>query len=126
MTLAYLPHTNMIYRQDRLYARLHNATASVSKMPIMAPPTSNGKPPPNFPATKGEFEHLTSCVTFHSRLLPWTASPEYEFDLFRRFDYIGERYEALLKAYGQPLPKGPGPLVDIRRQALRVFCGLPA
>ncbi|EIM89641.1 uncharacterized protein STEHIDRAFT_153486 [Stereum hirsutum FP-91666 SS1] len=83
--------------QDRLYARLHNATASVSKMPIMAPPTANGKPLPNFPATKGEFEHLTR-----------------------------ERYEALLKAYGQPLLKAPGPLVDARRQALRVFIGLPA
>ncbi|KII84167.1 hypothetical protein PLICRDRAFT_702107 [Plicaturopsis crispa FD-325 SS-3] len=57
----------------RLYARLHNATATVSKMPIMAPAMANGKPPPNFPATKGEFEHLTK-----------------------------ERYEGILKSYGLP------------------------
>ncbi|THH18876.1 hypothetical protein EW146_g2166 [Bondarzewia mesenterica] len=79
--------------QERLYARLHNATVTVSKMPIMAPPTAAGKAPPNFPATKGEFEHLTK-----------------------------ERYEAILKAYGQPV-KGD---THARREALRVFLGLPA
>lgn len=36
----------------------------------------------------------------------------------------GERYEAILKAYGQPIPKGP--LTETRKDALRVFCGLPA
>lgn len=135
VSLIHLHHQNLtsayrdIHRQDRLYARLHNATASVSKMPIMAPPTANGKPLPNFPATKGEFEHLTSCVTFHFRFLASTASLSMistAVDLFQRVDYIGERYEALLKAYGQPLLKAPGPLVDARRQALRVFIGLPA
>jgi len=78
---------------DRLYARLRNATVTVSKMPILAPPTAGGKPPQNFPATKGEFEHLTK-----------------------------ERYEAILKAYGQPI-KGD---TNAKRQALRVFIGLPA
>lgn len=56
--------------QDRLYSRLHNATASIPKMSIMAPATASGKPPPNFPATKGEFEHLTSCVSFTFLLCP--------------------------------------------------------
>lgn len=43
-------------------------------MPIMALPTASGKPPPDHPNTKGEFEHLTK-----------------------------ERYEGLLKAYDQPI-----------------------
>ncbi|OSD00753.1 hypothetical protein PYCCODRAFT_1437097 [Trametes coccinea BRFM310] len=60
--------------QQRLYARLHNATVTLNKQPIKAPIGANGKVPPNFPNTKGEFEHLTK-----------------------------ERYEALLKAYNVPL-----------------------
>ncbi|KAI8996232.1 hypothetical protein BD414DRAFT_477183 [Trametes punicea] len=60
--------------QQRLYARLHNATVTVNKLPIQAPIAANGKIPPNFPSTKGEFEHLTK-----------------------------ERYEALLKAYNLPI-----------------------
>ncbi|KAJ8519134.1 hypothetical protein ONZ45_g3861 [Pleurotus djamor] len=60
--------------QSRLYPRLLNATASVSKMPIKHLPTASGKPPPNFPATKGEFEHLTR-----------------------------ERYEEIMKVYDIPL-----------------------
>ncbi|KAI0262818.1 hypothetical protein BC834DRAFT_376215 [Gloeopeniophorella convolvens] len=80
--------------QDRLYARLHNSRVTVSKMPIMVLPTATGKPPPNYPSTKGEFEHLTK-----------------------------ERYEALLKAYGQPVLKGD---TAAKREALRVFIGLPA
>ncbi|KAH9915935.1 uncharacterized protein BXZ73DRAFT_54048 [Epithele typhae] len=59
--------------QSRLYARLHNATITSNKMTIMAPATAAGKAPPNFPTTKGEFEHLTK-----------------------------ERYEAILKAYNVP------------------------
>ncbi|KAA1477632.1 hypothetical protein DENSPDRAFT_616842 [Dentipellis sp. KUC8613] len=78
--------------QDRLYARLRNAAVTVYKMPIVPLPTATGKPPQNFPATKGEFEHLTK-----------------------------ERYEAILKAYGQPI-KGD---TNAKRQALRVFIGLP-
>ncbi|KAH8988418.1 hypothetical protein EDB92DRAFT_1948085 [Lactarius akahatsu] len=79
--------------QDRLYARLHNSRATVSKMSIMALPTASGKPPPNHPNTKGEFEHLTK-----------------------------ERYEALLKAYDQPIQGDTA----AKREALRVFLGLPA
>ncbi|KAI9058635.1 hypothetical protein FKP32DRAFT_1596930 [Trametes sanguinea] len=60
--------------QQRLYARLHNATVTLNKQQIKAPIAANGKIPPNFPSTKGEFEHLTK-----------------------------ERYEALLKAYNVPI-----------------------
>ncbi|KAL0945221.1 hypothetical protein HGRIS_000733 [Hohenbuehelia grisea] len=60
--------------QLRLYPRLLNATVTVSKMPIKALPTAGGKPPLNFPATRGEFEHLTK-----------------------------ERYEDILKAYELPI-----------------------
>ncbi|KAI0369585.1 hypothetical protein BV20DRAFT_1036469 [Pilatotrama ljubarskyi] len=60
--------------QARLYARMHNASVTVNKQPIRAPVLANGKTPPNFPATKGEFEHLTK-----------------------------ERYEALLKGYNLPV-----------------------
>ncbi|KAH9023318.1 hypothetical protein EDB84DRAFT_1440999 [Lactarius hengduanensis] len=79
--------------QDRLYARLHNSRATVYKMAIMALPTASGKPPPNHPNTKGEFEHLTK-----------------------------ERYEALLKAYDQPIQGDTA----AKREALRMFLGLPA
>ncbi|KAF4568610.1 hypothetical protein EYR40_009984 [Pleurotus pulmonarius] len=60
--------------QSRLYPRLLNSTASMSKMSIQPLPTASGKPPPNFPATKGEYEHLTK-----------------------------ERYEDIMKAYGLPI-----------------------
>ncbi|KLO15636.1 hypothetical protein SCHPADRAFT_824463 [Schizopora paradoxa] len=60
--------------QQRLPARLHNSMVTVSKMAIKALIMANGKPPPQFPATRGEFEHLTK-----------------------------ERYEALLKSYDIPL-----------------------
>jgi len=43
-------------------------------MGLKAPVGSDGKPPPNFPSTRGEFEHITK-----------------------------ERYEAILKAYGLPI-----------------------
>ncbi|KAI0312235.1 hypothetical protein OF83DRAFT_1147047 [Amylostereum chailletii] len=79
--------------QTRLYARLHNSHQTITKMPILPLPTASGKPPPNFPATKGEFEHVTR-----------------------------ERYEALLKAYGQT-PKGD---TNAKREALRIFIGLAA
>jgi len=45
--------------QLRLPARLHNATCHQYPMLIKAPPISAGKLPKNFPATRGEFEHLT-------------------------------------------------------------------
>ncbi|EMD31089.1 hypothetical protein CERSUDRAFT_120136 [Gelatoporia subvermispora B] len=77
--------------QARLYARLMNATVTVNKMPIKALPMANGKPPQNFPVTKGEFEHLTK-----------------------------ERYEQLLKSYGQPI-KGD---TNAKREAVREFIGL--
>jgi len=60
--------------QARLYSRLHNACVTLNKHPIKSLPMANGKPPINFPATKGEFEHLTK-----------------------------ERYEAILKSYNQPV-----------------------
>lgn len=60
--------------QGRLYARLQNSRVTVAKMPIMALPTVSGKPPPDHPRTKGEFEHLTK-----------------------------ERYDGLLQAYDQPI-----------------------
>ncbi|PIL25654.1 hypothetical protein GSI_11404 [Ganoderma sinense ZZ0214-1] len=62
--------------QARLYARLHNATVTSNKMAIKALMMANGKPPQNFPNTKGEFEHLTK-----------------------------ERYEHILKSY-DVVPKG--------------------
>ncbi|KAF9494727.1 hypothetical protein BDN71DRAFT_1590228 [Pleurotus eryngii] len=46
--------------QSRLYPRLLNSSESMSKMSIQPLSTANGKPPPNFPVTKGEYEHLTS------------------------------------------------------------------
>jgi len=45
--------------QLRLPARLHNATCHQYPMLIKSPPISAGKMPKNFPATRGEFEHLT-------------------------------------------------------------------
>ncbi|EIW76873.1 hypothetical protein CONPUDRAFT_168607 [Coniophora puteana RWD-64-598 SS2] len=60
--------------QERLPARLHNSRATYLKYKIKQPVTANGKPAPNFPMSRGEFEHITK-----------------------------ERYEAILKAYGLPL-----------------------
>ncbi|EPQ50296.1 hypothetical protein GLOTRDRAFT_82505 [Gloeophyllum trabeum ATCC 11539] len=60
--------------QQRLYARLCNASIRHQTATVKAPPTANGKPAPNFPGTKGEFEHLTK-----------------------------ERYEGLMKAFGIPI-----------------------
>lgn len=60
--------------QQRLPARLNNSRCSVLNTPLKAPVANDGKPPPNFPATRGEFEHITK-----------------------------ERYEGILKAYGLPL-----------------------
>ncbi|KAL5525101.1 hypothetical protein ACEPAF_8970 [Sanghuangporus sanghuang] len=60
--------------QQRLPARLHNALATVSKGAIKPVADNSGKNPPLFPATRGEFEHLTK-----------------------------ERYEGLMKAYGLPI-----------------------
>ena len=39
---------------------LQNSTITSNKQTLFALPMSNGKAPQNFPATKGEFEHLTS------------------------------------------------------------------
>ncbi|GJE96968.1 hypothetical protein PsYK624_131780 [Phanerochaete sordida] len=60
--------------QARLYARLLNSTITTNKMALTPLVMANGKTPQNFPATKGEFEHLTK-----------------------------ERYEFLLKSYNVPL-----------------------
>ncbi|TDL27043.1 hypothetical protein BD410DRAFT_783197 [Rickenella mellea] len=60
--------------QKRLPARLYNATVTVNKHAIKPIVMANGKFPQNFPATKGEFEHITK-----------------------------ERYEFLQKSYGLPI-----------------------
>ncbi|KIP01942.1 hypothetical protein PHLGIDRAFT_20569 [Phlebiopsis gigantea 11061_1 CR5-6] len=77
--------------QQRLYARLLNSTVMTNKVKLTPLVMANGKTPQNFPVTKGEFEHLTK-----------------------------ERYELLLKSYGQP-DKGD---TAAKRQALREFIGL--
>ncbi|KAI0683295.1 hypothetical protein BC835DRAFT_758648 [Cytidiella melzeri] len=60
--------------QARLYGRLQNSVVTSNKMRLTPLIMANGKIPQNFPATKGEFEHLTK-----------------------------ERYEHLLKSYGLPI-----------------------
>jgi len=45
--------------QLRMPARLHNSICQKSPNEIKAPPITPGKIPKNFPATRGEFEHLT-------------------------------------------------------------------
>ena len=64
--------------QARLYARLQNATIASNKQTIFALPTANGKTPGNYPATKGEFEHLTSTFAFLRnsvrKILTWPAT----------------------------------------------------
>ncbi|EJD04871.1 uncharacterized protein FOMMEDRAFT_166628 [Fomitiporia mediterranea MF3/22] len=60
--------------QQRLPARLHNAIVTVSKGAIKPIVDKSGKVPAQFPATRGEFEHLTR-----------------------------ERYEGMMKAYGLPI-----------------------
>lgn len=60
--------------QEQLPAKLQNALATKSLSPLKMPPMKNRKQPPNAPATRGEFEHLTK-----------------------------ERYEALMQAYGVPI-----------------------
>ena len=79
-------------------------------MPIMALTTASGKPPPDHPKTKGEFEHLTSTI-WHS------------FKIGRLLTYgTEERYEGLLRAYNQPVEGDTA----AKREALRIFLGLPA
>ncbi|KIK17509.1 hypothetical protein PISMIDRAFT_111279 [Pisolithus microcarpus 441] len=78
--------------QKRLPARLHNSRATSMKAPIVAPATSNGKLPPAFPTTRGEFEHITK-----------------------------ERYEGILRAYGQSV-KGD---TATKREVIREFLGIP-
>ena len=46
--------------QQRLPARLHNARITVSKDAIKPVIDKSGKVPAQFPATRGEFEHLIS------------------------------------------------------------------
>ena len=78
-------------------------------MAIKAPMTANGKPPVNFPNTKGEFEHLTSrfCPGTLLRMTSLISMPE-------------ERYEQILKSYNVPI-KGD---TNAKREALREFIGL--
>ncbi|KZV63437.1 hypothetical protein PENSPDRAFT_211478 [Peniophora sp. CONT] len=84
--------------QEQLYARLHNARATTNKSTIMAPVTAAGaKPPAGFPATRGEFEHLTR-----------------------------ERYEAILKAYNVPLRGDTAAKKEAARKTLGIPSGEPA
>lgn len=55
-----------ICSQARLYARLLNSTVTTNKMKLTPPVMANGKTPQNFPATRGEFEHLTSTSRYSS------------------------------------------------------------
>jgi hypothetical protein len=98
------------FSQDRLYARLQNSRVTVAKVPIMALPTVSRKPPPDYPRTKGEFEHLTS--TF---LLRWEAG-------YLSTSSAEERYDGLLQAYGQPIEGDTA----AKRETLRIFLALPA
>lgn len=72
---------------------------------------ANGKTPQNFPATRGEFEHLTSAYMLLARPGFWIDS---------EMECIEERYEFLMKSYGIPI-KGD---TAAKRQALREFIGL--
>jgi hypothetical protein len=49
-----------VLSQARMYPRLRNSVVTSNKMQITPLMMANGKIPQNFPATKGEFEHLTS------------------------------------------------------------------
>ncbi|KAI0712898.1 hypothetical protein C8Q72DRAFT_220379, partial [Fomitopsis betulina] len=80
------------FDQACLYPRMRNATIAHQKNAITPLPTADGKPIINFPGTKGEFEHLTK-----------------------------ERYEHILKSYGQPA-KGD---TAAKREATRQFLCLP-
>jgi hypothetical protein len=80
--------------------------------PLKAPVGTDGKPPPGFPATRGEFEHITSQCSFfpsvwNGPLIAWCD--------------LEERYESILKAYGLPI-KGD---TDAKREAVRTFVGIP-
>ncbi|VDB88352.1 unnamed protein product [Peniophora sp. CBMAI 1063] len=81
--------------QEQLYARLHNARATTNKSSVMAPATGS-KPPAGFPATRGEFEHLTR-----------------------------ERYEAILKAYNVPLRGDTAAKKEAARIVLGIPSGEP-
>jgi hypothetical protein len=77
---------------------------------------ANGKIPQNFPATKGEFEHLTSTYdTDKLRRPPLLFYPLTWFCLCTE-----ERYEHMMKSYGLPI-KGD---TAAKREALREFIGL--
>lgn len=75
---------------------------------------ANGKTPQNFPATRGEFEHLTSAYMLLARPVFSVTDGE--------LGCLEERYEFLMKSYGIPI-KGD---TAAKRQALREFIGLSA
>lgn len=83
---------------------------TVSKMAIKPLIMTNGKMPPQFPATRGEFEHLTSKLGLNKvrvccKLIAFTE----------------ERYEALMKSYDIPISGDTA----AKRDALRSFVGIP-
>ena len=80
-------------------------------MPIMALPTVSGKPPPDHPRTKGEFEHLTGTCFF--QMGGWVLTTS-------RTSSAEERYDGLLQAYDQPIEGDTA----TKREALRIFLGL--
>lgn len=84
-------------------------------MQIKAPPTKAGKPPPNFPSTKGEFEHLTSKSDIYSERCNLSVLNETN-------SIPEERYDGILKAYDITV-KGD---VTVYRERLRAFLGLSA
>lgn len=92
---------------------MRNATIAHQKNAITPLPTADGKPIINFPGTKGEFEHLTSTSV--------VRLPSVAFEKGAHVCCAEERYEHILKSYGQPA-KGD---TAAKREATRQFLCLP-
>ncbi|GBE86773.1 hypothetical protein SCP_1000150 [Sparassis crispa] len=75
--------------QQRLHARLMNSNITTKKETLKPVIGNNGKPPQNYPATKGEFEHITK-----------------------------ERYEEFMKAYGLPIKGDTNTKREVLREFL--------
>lgn len=107
--------------QERLPGRLQNALATKSLSPVKILPMKNRKFPSNFPATRGEFEHLTSTYTFSFdpaffRFLALTGS------IHSSCVSAEERYEALMASYDVPISGDTA----AKRETLRIFLGIPS
>lgn len=77
----------------------------------------NRKQPTNAPATRGEFEHLTSMLILYTFCRDNTL-----IFFFFPFARAEERYEALMQAYGVPLSGD----INAKRETLRAFLGIPS